>query len=427
VTIDTPRPLAARWISFVDPRLPPSVWRVEIGGFLNSFGNGVVLPFVLIYLHNVRGMSLAASGLVLATIGGVSLVANLVAGAVADRVGARGPLVVSLLLLAAGFGLFPLVRAPWHAFALAVVVGVGEGVFWPAQSSLLAALAPERRHAAFALQRVASNLGIGIGGLVGGVIATTADPSTFTVLFLVDAATFGTFVAVLATVPSPAPGPEEPEPGGTYRDALRNRPLVALLAANVAAVVVGYAMLSDILPVHAKNGLRVSEWGIGLVFFVNTIVIVVAQLPIARVLEGRRRMPALAAMGALWAVAWLVVLGSDLSLTGRGALAALAVAAAVVAIGECVHAAVQGALIADLAPPSLLGRYFALFSVSWGLGAAIGPAVGGYLLDLSPRGLWAGCAGLALATGVAALALEPALPEAARRTPARPEAAPDAA
>ena len=109
----------------------------------------------------------------------------------------------------------------------------------------------------------------------------------------------------------------------------------------------------------------------------NTLVIVLAQLPIANVLEGRRRMQALAVMAALWAGAWLVVLASGACLEAAAAVAVFAVAGVLFGLGECFQGPTQGALTADLAPPHLRGRYMAVGSMSWEIGFVLAPAVGG--------------------------------------------------
>ena len=85
------------------------------------------------------------------------------------------------------------------------MTGIGNGLFWPAQSTLITLLTPrERRHNAFAMQRVVMNLGIGLGALVGGLIATTSRPATFDVLYVANAATFVIYLAVLLIwVPDP--------------------------------------------------------------------------------------------------------------------------------------------------------------------------------------------------------------------------------
>jgi predicted MFS family arabinose efflux permease len=405
------------YLRSIDPRLPRSVWTLEAGGFVNAFGSGVAIPFVVIYLHNVRGFSLAAAGAILATGSFVGLGAGPVAGLLVDRLGGRVTLACSLVFMAVGWGMFPLVREPWHGFVVSAVAGAGNAAFWPSQTTLLAGLTPQaRRHAAYALQRVARNLGIGLGGLFGGLIATTSDPTSFTVIFLVDTATFLAFVAVLPFVPEPTIEADGERPG-RYLDVLRHRVFVAFVSLNVLFVAAGYAQF-ELLPVFAKNEAGVSERQIGVIFLVNTLVIVFAQLPIARVLEGRRRMPALALMTALWASAWVVVLVAGASLEAAVAATAFAFAGLVFGLGECFQGPTQGALVADLAPPRLRGRYMALSATSWEVGFVVGPAIGGFVLDREPLALWPLAAGVCLLAGLGALALERGIPRELRLTPA---------
>jgi len=407
----------------LDPRLPRAVWALELGGVVNSFGNGFVYPFLFIYLHNVRGFALGVSGLIVATNAGVALVVSTPGGAAADRFGPKRTLAGSLALLTIAFALFPLVSAPWHAFALAALVGLANGVFWPSYHALLAAITPpERRHAGYALQRVSMNLGFGVGGAVAGLIAVSARPGTFTALFLIDAATYAAFLALLAVVPAASPqapeavaGDLDHKPG--YAAIVRDRVFLALLALNIVFVTAGYAQL-ETLPVFAKNQAHVSERAIGLVFLVNSLVIVLAQLPLTRLVEGRRRMGMLALMTAIWAVAWLLVFGAGLWLSAATAAAVIVLAGGIFAVGECLQGPTQQALIAELAPDHLRGRYMALSTSSWSIGWIAGPALGAFVLQQEPLALWPAAAALCLAAGAGGLRLERRLPEAARRTPA---------
>jgi predicted MFS family arabinose efflux permease len=392
---------------------------MEAGGLVNAFGNGITFPFVVIYLHNVRGFSLGTAGLVLATNGVFSLVASPVAGWLSDRIGGRLTLAGALVLMAAGVGSLALVHEPWQAFLAMAVVGWGNGSFWPSQSTMLVGLAPpERRHAAYALQRVSRNLGIGLGGLTGGLIATTTNPTSFTVLFVVDALTFLGFVVVLAFVPDPELPPEhEGARPGRYLDVLRDRLLLGIVGLNVLFVSAGYAQM-ELLPVFAKNEAGVTERAIGFIFLVNTIVVVLAQLPIAHLLEGRRRMPGLALMTVLWAAAWLIVFACGATLESLVAAAGFAIAGLVFGLGECFQGPTQGALVADLAPPRLRGRYMALSTMSWEIGFVVGPAIGGFVLDHQPLALWPLAAAVCLLAGGGALALERGMPRELRLTPA---------
>ena len=406
------------YVRNLDPRLPRAVKTLQAGALANAFGNGLAVPFLFIYLHNVRGIDLGTAGLIVGTNGAVGLVTGPLAGSLIDRIGGRTTLALSLVLMTLGYGAYPFVHEAWHGFAAAAVAGMGNGGFWPSQSSLIAGLVPsEKRHSAFAVQRVMMNLGIGLGGLAGGLIATTENATTFTVLFLLDAATFLVFLAALLFVPTPARARrEDGERAGTYLDVLRNRVFVAVLALNLVFIAAGMAQL-ETFPVYAKNEAGVSERGIGVIWFLNTLVIVLAQLPIARALEGTRRMRTLTVLGALWALAWLLVpLGGTL---GEGTLpfAVLALALVVFAVGECLHGTVQAPLVADLADHRLIGRYMAMSAFSWGLAFTVGPAIGGVALERAPHAWWLAAAAVCLAAGFAALLVERALPRDVRRTP----------
>src|SRR6187551_479476 len=192
------------YLRSLNPDLPRPVWLLQVGGLTNAFGNGIVLPFLIIYLHNVRGIPLGLAGLAAAVNSAAAFCSGFVAGSVADRVGPRRVLIAALLIMAVAISLFPLIGNVWEAYALNLLLGVGSGSFWPSQSSMLTGLSPPNaRHSAFAIQRLTMNLGIALGGLTGGLIARVDQPRTFTVLFLLDAATFVGYAFVTALLPSP--------------------------------------------------------------------------------------------------------------------------------------------------------------------------------------------------------------------------------
>src|SRR2546430_2073264 len=381
----------------LDPHLPRTVWLVQCGGVVNSFGNGMAFPFIIIYLHNVRGVSFAAAGLALAVGGVAALFAGIGAGTLVDRIGGRTTLLLGLVQQSAAFALFPLIRQPWQAVALLSLEGAGTACCWPGQSTLLTRLAPpEDRSSAFSVQRITMNLGLGLGGFVGRLIATTSDASSFTKLFLHDAATFFVFVGVLSTIREPAPADEEQdaEAGGGDRSVIHARKFLGLRGLNVLFVAVGYEVFA-LLPPFAKNYAGVSERWVGMIWLANTLLIVLIQLPVAKALEGRRRMAALALMNVLWGTAALIVLAGGPWLNGTSAALVFITATLVFGVGETLQGPTQAPLVADLAPEQLRGRYFALSAMSWSAGSILGPAVGGALLGRHPLAVWpvaaAGC------------------------------------
>jgi MFS family permease len=399
------------------PGLPRPVWILNLGMAVNSVGNGLVIPFLLIYLHNVRGFSLGVAGLVPTVHFAVALVCGVAAGTLFDRLGGRATAAAALVLLAVGFGLFPLVREAWHAVVLAALAGAGRGAFWPSYTGLLAAVTPpELRPSAYAVQRVGANLGLALGSLLAGLLVVVSDPRTFTLIFLLNAATSLIFAAALVLVPAVRPARDQ-RSAGRYADVLRDRTFVTLIAVNFAFVTVGVALLNSVLPVFAKNDVGVSERVIGLIFVFNTVAIVLAQLPITRALAGRRRMPALALMGGIWALSWLLALAAAGTSRLWVAVTFLLVGAVVFAFGECIHGVIQGPLVSDLAPEALRGRYMAAWLTTAQLGFALGPALGALALAASPALLWLGAAAICAACGLAALAIEEGLPAVLRRSP----------
>jgi MFS family permease len=407
------------YLRSLNPQLPRDVWILQAGGLANMFGNGVIGPFLIIYLHNVRGISLGLAGLIVGSSSAAALVSGFVGGALSDRIGPRAVLTGALVVMATAFALFPLIRTSWHAFALNVLVGIGSGSFWPSQSTLLSSLTPrDRRPAAFAQQRMTMNLGIALGGLVAGAIARTDEPSTFTLLFLLNAATFLVFVAVLRLVPAPRHRKDHEEPG-TYADVLRDGTFISYIFVNVIFIGAGIAVMSELLPPFAKNSADVSEPAIGVLWFVSAAVIALAQLPVAQLVEGRRRMRGLALMGVLWSATFAAVLAGGAWLAGTQAAVVFGVAIGVFALGQCLHGAIYAPLVVDLAQPRLLGRYMAFSSSSWQIGWLVGPAAGGFVLQHDPLALWPGVAAICLLSSVYSLALERQIPAELRVTPAR--------
>jgi MFS family permease len=407
-----------RFLRSIDPQLPRDVWLLQVGGVSNSFGNGVVFPFLAIYLHNVRGFGIATAGIAIAVSSAAQLVAGVAMGPVIDRLGPRRVLAGGLVTQAAGFGLLPLVSEPWHAYTLLAIEGAGSAAFWPSQSTLISRLTPPvRLHAAFAQQRVSMNLGIGLGGIAGGLIASVDSPRTFTVLFVLDALTFLAYVVVLAFIRDAPPAHlAEGESAGSYGEVVRDRLFVGMWTLNFLFVAAGYSLL-NLLPPFVRDHGHISERQIGFIFFFNTLAVVLAQLPLSRWLEGRRRLRALALMPAIWAVAWLGVDASGYWLEATAAFVAVSACVISIGVAECFHGPAHQALVGALGGDRLRGRYFALHSLSWGLGGTAGPAVGGLILAHAPFALWPLASAVCGVAALGALVLQRLVPQKLARIP----------
>jgi MFS family permease len=391
----------ARVLAYWQTGLSGPVMVLQAGTAANYFGTGLILPFEIIYLHEIRGFPVATAGLVLAAVMGTAAVVTLPAGALVDRFRAKPILIAGNLVSALGYGGLAFVERPWQGFVCSAVGGAGFGVAGTANQVLsLILVTPEQRAASVALRRVAGNFGLGAGATVAGFIVASADHlRTFQALYLFDAATFTVFaLVVLMGIPNPRLADAASASGSQrgFRAVARDRLLLALIAANVVLVMVGGAFFSNVLSPFAQAHTPVGPGEMGAVFFLNTFFIVVAQVPATRVVTRMRRTHALAATSALFAVGLLAVLLATMTRSTPVATTVLAGVAIVIAVGECAQFVVLGPLVAELAPPRLLGRYMSLYGLSFTAGVALGPAVGGTLLATSPDAVWWGGA-LALA------------------------------
>ncbi|HET9849855.1 MAG TPA: MFS transporter [Candidatus Dormibacteraeota bacterium] len=395
------------------------VLTLQAGNALNYFGYGLVLPFEIIYLHQIRGFSTSTAGLVLATTMLTAAIVTPPTGALTDRYSAKAIVVAGSLASALGYAGFAYVGHPWQAFACSIVGGAGFGAAGTANRTLFVRLiTPEQRAAAFALNRVAGNFGIGAGAAVAGFIVASAQQlSSFQILYFFDAVTFAGFaLIVFAAVPSPrAVTVTTTDAGGTgFRAVARDRLFLTVIAANIVLVVVGHTFFSNLLPPFAKAHTPVGPAAIGFIVLVNTSFIVVAQIPAVRVVARMRRTHGFAAASAFFAIALLAVLPATLIHSEFAATSLLAGVAIVFAVGECAHILVLGPLVSDMAPPHLLGRYLSLYSLTFTLSLALGPAIGGLLLQTSPDAIWWGGALAAALAGGVLLGLGDRIPDPLR-------------
>jgi MFS family permease len=412
--------------------LPRPVLILQAGDALNYFGYGLVLPFEIIYLHQIRGFSTSTAGLVLAAVMGTAAVVTPPTGALLDRYSAKAIVVAGSLASTLGYAGFAFVDRPWQAFACSIAGGVGFGVAGTASRTLVVRLVTqEQRAAAFALDRVAGNFGIGAGATVAGfVVAAAQRLSSFQILYFFDAVTYAGFaLIVLAAVPSSrAEIATSADANGTgFRAVARDRLFLTVIGLNIVLVVVGHTFFSNILSPFAKAHTPVGPAAIGIIFLVNTTFVVIAQIPAVRLVARMRRTHAFAATSALFAVALLAVLPATLVHSALAATSILAGVAIVFAISEIAHILVLGPLVADMAPAHLLGRYLSLYSLTFAGSLALGPAIGGLLLQTAPDAIWWGGALAAVLAGVVLLRLGDRIPDPLHEAPSRLASAPEAA
>jgi MFS family permease len=351
---------------------------------IQTLGRGLTLPFTIIYLHEVRGFSLDLSGALMSFIAVVALAVTGPGGALTDRIGARRMLLVATTSQMVGCTILAFATTPLVAALGFVFLGINFGVAWPAFNSLIAAVTTgDMRQQYFGVNFALVNLGIGVGGVIGGMYADVGDPRTFTVIFLADAASMLVPIALLLGPLRHISGVHEaPDDAaaGSYVAILRKPAVLWMTALTFIAVFVGYAQMEAGFPAFAREVGEVSTRVIGFSFAVNTAVIVCLQFLVLRRIAGRRRTRVMIVMAGVWAVSWLVLGATALGPSAVAAAGVLAFAG-IFALGETMLQPTVPAITNDMAPDHLRGRYNAVNAGAFQAGAIAGPVFAGLVLD----------------------------------------------
>jgi MFS family permease len=389
---DTRRP-PKRWpCSFGDSRLNPwrglgglprEVWLLFATNLINRAGM-MVLPFLVLYLTTDLGFSLARAGLMLALYGASAIVFGPIGGRLSDRIGALRVMRVSLIASGLVLLLFPLAKSFTAVAAMTVLWAGCSELFRPASlAAITHVVAPEQRRQAFALNRLAINLGMSIGPALGGFLATVS----FRAMFVVDAVTTLLAGAVLALTPwRPFSGVNSEArardgaavgPATIFHDTTF---LVFLTGAFLVGIV--FFQHESALPLYLVQYLRLSPAFYGMLFTINTLLIVALEVP-------------LNTATAHWSNTRSLIVGCFLFAVGFGALGVIASPAGVVAtvviwtFGEMLLFPAMAAHMAEIAPENRRGVYMGAYSMSLSISLTIGPWMGTQLLStFGPAVVW---------------------------------------
>ncbi|TDD22392.1 MFS transporter [Nonomuraea diastatica] len=376
--------------------LPRPFWALWGGTLVNRLGT-MVVPFTGVYLTQSRGLSLAAAGLVMGVYGAGSLLSQLLAGVLTDRIGRRatlsgGMVATAVSMLALGYSsTLPAILV--SMFALGLVIDV----YRPASTALVADLvSPSERPRAYGLLFWGINLGYAIGMTSGGRLAELG----FVWLFWIDAVSCVVFAALVWRA-VPETRPEARESAGGFGVVLRDRVMVGFTLVVLGHALV-YGQTMTMLPVAMTEVVKLSPGQFGLAMALNGVLIVLVQ-PLVSGWLGRRDASRTFATG-------LAVMGLGFAMTAFvTSTLGLAVTIAVWTAGEIITAGVPGAVVAALAPAHLRGRYSGLFGFAWSMAAVLAPLIGGPLLELGSKALWFTIGGVGAMSALGMLALGPAI------------------
>jgi predicted MFS family arabinose efflux permease len=373
--------------------LPVTFWWLWAGLLVNRLGSFVV-PFLSVYLHEVRGLSLTRASLVVSLLGVGALAAAPVGGVLADRWGRRRTLLLSTAASGALMMGLGLVSALPAIAAVVLAVGFFGDLFRPPMQAAMADLVPPaRRMAAFGLTYWAVNLGWAVSQPVAGLISGWS----WTALFLGDGVTTLAFAAVIwARVPETRPAAardSREHPLAGLGRAFGDRDFRVFLLLPLLFVLLLLQALTA-MPLALMTMAGVAKPTYGAISAVNGLLIVLLQPMVIRLVEKRD-------------AAWVMAAGALLTGLGYGLFAfvsspwAYALGVAIWTLGEIANAAVAPAVVAALAPPAHRGAYQGAWTWTFGVAQFLASAVGGAGLErIGARAFWLCC--LALGVAVAA-------------------------
>jgi MFS family permease len=372
-------------------RQPASAWILYGGTFINRFGS-FVMPMLAIFLTR-RGYSAPQAGFAIGCYGLGLVIASAAGGHLADRIGRRNTIVLSMFSSAAAMLALSQARSYSSIVILAVFAGATTELYRPASHALIGDLVPpEDRVIGFGLYRFAVNLGFAFGPATAGFLANRS----FFLIFAGDAVTsvvYGT-IAIFALPQGLRSYSKEERKGEAVRTAFRDRRVLAFLAAALLASTVDFQMGSTFALHVTREGFSTATYG-ALLAISGTLIILFELLLTAHV-QDRDPRPVIALGYALS--------GIGFGLTGLAHTVPALVATVVVwTTAEMLYSPMGGAYMTQLAPERYRGRYMGLFVTTWSLGMIIGPTLGTFLFERHEAILWSGCAVLGIVSAALVL------------------------
>lgn len=416
---DDTRAARVRWSD-----LPLAAKLMLVSIVFDFVGTGLIMPFGVTYLHEVRHLSLQVTGILLALPAIVGLLAVGPGGVVIDRVGARRVVITAVGLEITGQLLMAGAHDVGRAALALTLSGIATGVIFPAVQAMVASVMPsDQRQFFFGLNFTLLNLGMGVGGVLGGAIVDVTRPSTFELVYVIDAATFLVPLALYlgplrhhgGRVEHPS-SPDGDAPRGGYAQVLREPTMRLLVLLGFITAFIGYAQFGVGFQAFARSVAHVSTQVLGWAYAANTAVIVVVQILVLRLVSGRRRTRALLLMCGLWSLSWTVLglagWSGERSATMAGVL--VCASAAIFGVGETFLQPTLPAMVNDLAPDALRGRYNSASAGAFHLAEIVGPPFAGLLIGHALAGWYTlalvlGCVGAAAVTLAVERRLSPAV------------------
>jgi MFS family permease len=375
--------------------LPHNMWVLFWATLINRSGT-MVLPFLALYMTKHFGYSEADAGLVLAVYGVGALITAPVIGKVSDKVGSFRNMKASLFMTGFMFFVYTFISNYYFILGFTFLLAVINEAFRPANLSLISeVVTPSQRRTAFALNRLAINLGMSIGPVVGGLLTLI----NFSIIFYVDGIT--SLIAALFLVtskweklkgqndPGILVGNEEPK----HLSALKDKNLIFFLLALIPIVMVFFQHMST-MPLFLVHNLGFSTATYGALTIVNTGLIILIEVPLNNYLS-------------TWSDKKNLTIGAILTAIGFGGMAFahdipfLIITIIIWTFGEMIVFPASAAYVSEIAPVKKRGEYMGFFQMSFSISFMAGPWLGSVILEnFGSFSLWIGAFVFCIASAI---------------------------
>lgn len=387
---------------------PRQFWLLFWGMLISTIGASMVWPFLMIYVSEKLDLPLSTVT-TLMTVNAISgLIFSFIAGPVADRVGRKRIMYISLISDGLAFLLLSQADSYPAFMALMALRGAINPLYRVGADAMMADLVPpEKRPDAYSLLRMSNNIGISIGPSIGGFIAGVSYNLAFFIA-AIGMVTYGILVIVQAreTLPKFQTQPQVEKFGG-YGRVLNDRPFISFVLAFLLNTVVA-SMIWVLLSVYAKQNYHVPENQYGFIATTNALMVVFLQFAVTQITKRHTPLPVMAVGAVFYAVG-----GASIAL-GTG-FWGFWISMVIMTIGELIVTPTGSTYAANRAPADMRGRYMSIYGLTWSVASGIGPLLGGFLNDnIAPVAIWYGAGIIGLSSVLAFITL--ALRQ--RRTPA---------
>ena len=368
------------------------VWFLSITLLINRCGS-MVLAFLSLYLIEARGYAESLTGVAFAVFGFGSIAGAYLGGRFTEQYGAIRIMTLCTFLSVPAFLIIPFCTSFLQVMLALFFLSLTSEAVRPANATAVALFTkPENQTKAFALQRLAVNLGLSIGPAVGGFLAEY----DFDLLFWVDGvSTMAGAIALLLFFRFRRFTSEFEEKqtqdrvanNTTYRSPIFDWQFATLIGL-ILIVAICFFQYHVTYPLYLRQQYSMNKWTIGLLFAVNTVMVVLFEMVLV---DYAKRWSKLRAIG--WGC-FLVCLGFGILPWGAGilpfdfAVGFCVISAVILTMGEMLSMPIASGWIAERSQGKNQGVYMGWYSMTYSVACVVGPVMGSMIYSYNPDLIW---------------------------------------